>query len=132
MVGPDEKGNASKSQDQGSENLTLEDAQFADPFISAPGRVTVTFFGRQYQIQSDNPARVSHLANIVKTHILQTLSTNLTATSDAAKLDTTIQASFRLALALINAQEETLSLRDSIQELESKLQSLIDKIEQNL
>jgi cell division protein ZapA (FtsZ GTPase activity inhibitor) len=103
---------------------------FRSPEVTQPGVVTVTFFGRQYHIRSDKPDLIFQLAFLVQSALNDVKGER--SDSELASLDTMVQAAFRLAMQLHNAQGEEKALREHIEPLEGKLQGLLDQIDRTV
>ncbi|MDR1165523.1 MAG: hypothetical protein LBO66_06555 [Deltaproteobacteria bacterium] len=99
------------------------------PSVGEDGLVTVTLLGERYHIRSDNPELILSLSDLVLSHAREALGRLAKAPPDLALM---VQASFRLALSLHNAQKELASSRERAEALSLRLQALLDLIDQSL
>jgi cell division protein ZapA (FtsZ GTPase activity inhibitor) len=103
---------------------------FHSPEVDPTGLVNFKLFGRNYHIRSDKPDLIFQLAFLVQSAVNEVRGEG--GDSELAALDTLVQASFRLALQLHNAQGEEKSLRENIESLERKLQELLETIDKSV
>jgi hypothetical protein len=99
--------------------------------VDGDGLVTLELFGQKYHIRTDKPELVFRLAYRVQSFLKDAVGHDPSGGEDRGA-DALVQASFRLAMKLHNAERESGALKAHIDALEKRMKRLMDLVDGNL